>query len=447
MAIKTIMLRKERELKQKELDEVLAEAEELEKRSAELETAVEEVSNEEERAEVEKQFNAYEEDKSKNEEKKGQLERAIADIDQKIEEEEKNQIPADPEEKREEKKEMETRDINILAEREDVKVFAHEIREAISQKRAITNAGLTIPTVILPLIRETVEEESKLIPFVKYQRISGAGRVPIMGTIPEAVWTEMCANLNELALTFNMVEMDGYKVGAYVPICNAVVEDNDIDLVTKVYEAIGTALAIALDKAILYGTGTKMPMGIITRLAQTSAPADYPATARTWKDLHTSNIKTGTGKTGVALLQEVIGFSQNASTQYGRNAVWVMNHSTATALKSATLGTDSDGRVVAGVTDEMPVVGGLIIELNFVPDNNIIFGYFDDYALVERGEVRLEQSEHAQFIQDNLIVKGVGRFDGDPAIAEAFVLMSTTTSAPTTTMTFAPDDANPTPTV
>lgn len=447
MAIKTIMLRKERELKQKELDEVLAEAEELEKRSLELETAINEVSNEEERAEVEKQFNAYEEDKSMNEEKKGQLERAIADIDQKIEEEEKNQTPADSgEEKREENK-MEIRDIHVIAEREDVKAFANEIRTAIKEKRAITNAGLTIPTVILPLIRETVEAESKLIPFVNYQRMSGTSRVPIMGTIPEAVWTEMCANLNELALTFNMVEMDGYKVGAYVPICNAVVEDNDIDLVTKVYEAIGTALAIALDKAVLYGTGTKMPLGIVTRLAQTSAPADYPATARTWTDLHTSNVKTGTGKTGVALLQEIIGFSQNASTQYGRNAVWVMNHKTAVAIKSATLGTDSDGRVVAGVTDEMPVVGGQIIELNFVPDNNIIFGYFDDYVLAERGEVRLEQSEHAQFIQDNLIVKGVGRFDGEPAIAEGFVVMSTTTSAPTTTMSFATDEANPTPTV
>lgn len=447
MTIKTIMLRKERELKQKELDEVLAEAEELEKRSLELETAINEVSNEEERAEVEKQFNAYEEDKSMNEEKKGQLERAIADIDQKIEEEEKNQTPADSgEEKREENK-MEIRDIHVIAEREDVKAFANEIRTAIKEKRAITNAGLTIPTVILPLIRETVEAESKLIPFVNYQRMSGTSRVPIMGTIPEAVWTEMCANLNELALTFNMVEMDGYKVGAYVPICNAVVEDNDIDLVTKVYEAIGTALAIALDKAVLYGTGTKMPLGIVTRLAQTSAPADYPATARTWTDLHTSNVKTGTGKTGVALLQEIIGFSQNASTQYGRNAVWVMNHKTAVAIKSATLGTDSDGRVVAGVTDEMPVVGGQIIELNFVPDNNIIFGYFDDYVLAERGEVRLEQSEHAQFIQDNLIVKGVGRFDGEPAIAEGFVVMSTTTSAPTTTMSFATDEANPTPTV
>ena len=447
MAIKTIMLRKERELKQKELDEVLAEAEELEKRSLELETAINEVSNEEERSEVEKQFNAYEEDKSKNEEKKGQLERASADIDQKIEEEEKNQTPADSREEKREENKMETRDIHVMAEREDFKAFANEIRTAIKEKRAITNAGLTIPTVILPLIRETVEAESKLIPFVNYQRMSGTGRVPIMGTIPEAVWTEMCGNLNELALTFNMVEMDGYKVGAYVPICNAVVEDNDIDLVTKVYEAIGTALAIALDKAILYGTGTKMPLGIVTRLAQTSAPADYPATARTWADLHTSNIKTGTGKTGVALLQEIIGFSQNASTQYGRNAVWVMNHKTAVAIKSATLGTDSDGRVVAGITDEMPVVGGLIIELNFVPDNNIIFGYFDDYALAERGEVRLEQSEHVQFIEDNLVVKGVGRFDGEPAIAEGFVVMSTTTSAPTTTMSFALDEANPTPTV
>lgn len=46
-----------------------------------------------------------------------------------------------------------------------------------------------------------------------------------MGTIPEAVWTEMVANINEVALAFNGVEMDGYKVAAYVAVPNSILED------------------------------------------------------------------------------------------------------------------------------------------------------------------------------------------------------------------------------
>ena len=46
-----------------------------------------------------------------------------------------------------------------------------------------------------------------------------------------------------------------------------------------------------MDKAILYGKGTGMPLGIVPRLAQQSAPANYPANAPAWVDLHTTNIK------------------------------------------------------------------------------------------------------------------------------------------------------------
>ena len=431
MALRTIMLRKERDMKVKELEALNEKETELEKRAVELEVAVEEVTTEDERKEVEIQIKAYEDDKANLDAEKGELEDAIAEIDKELDSEEEKQEPTrtnEPEEeKRGEEITMETRDMNLIVQREDVQEFTAEIRNAIKEKRAITNAGQLIPEVVLPLIRETVEEESKLLPYTFYQRVAGTSRQPVMGAIPEAVWTEMCANLNELDLVFNILEMDGYKVGGFIPICNAVVEDNDIDLVTKVYEAIGTSIALALDKAILYGKGTKMPLGIATALAS---------------DV-TDNVITGTGATGTALIQELILNSGNANSKYGKEAIWVMNHKTATTIKANVLQANSEGTVVGGIGDEMPVVGGRIVELNFVPDNNVFFGYFDDYALVERGQVRIEQSEHVQFIQDNLIIKGVGRFDGQPAIKDAFVLMSITTTDPTTEIEFAEDTANP----
>ena len=91
---------------------------------------------------------------------------------------------------------------------------------------------------------------------------------------------QMCANLNELDLMFNDVEVDGYMVGGFFAICRAKISDSDIDLATEIISALGQSIGYALDKAILYGKGIKMPLGVVTRLAQKTQPEDYPRTAK-----------------------------------------------------------------------------------------------------------------------------------------------------------------------
>ena len=214
----------------------------------------------------------------------------------------------------------------------------------------------------------------------------------------------------------------------------------------RVVDALGKAMGKALDKAIVYGTGTKMPLGIITRIAQTSQPAGYPSTARTWIDLHTSNVKTGTGATGTNLFKEIITNSACADDKdYATQPMfWLMNKKTKNALLANAVEVNAAGALVAGLENQMPVVGGEIVELSFIPDNNIVFGYGDCYVLAERAGFRLENSEHAMFVNDKTVFKGTARYDGAPSIAEAFGVLTITNTAPTTSgITFASDTANP----
>ena len=90
----------------------------------------------------------------------------------------------------------------------------------------------------------------------------------------------------------------------------------------------------------------------------------------------------------------------------------------------------------------MPVVGGIIEVLDFIPDNVIIGGYFDLYLLAERAGTRFATSEHVRFIQDQTVLKGTARYDGQPAIAEGFVAIGLNGVTPNATMTFAADSAN-----
>lgn len=329
--------------------------------------------------------------------------------------------------------------------REDVKGWLANVRaigRTVGQTRAVTGQELLIPEVVLPLIRDSVNKNSKLMKHVNVQPVVGTARQTIMGDIPEAVWTEMCKKLNELALDFSAVEVDGYKVGGYIAICNAVLDDNDINLATVIIDALGQAIGYAVDKAIVYGKGTKMPMGFVTRLAQTEAPTDAPANAREWKDLSTSNIQTVPEATGSKLFAAIVKAASAAKAKNGNGKFWVMNEATYGSLMAELITFNSAGAIVSGMNMQMPVVGGQIEILDFMPDNNIGFGYGSKYLLAERAGTAIESSEHVRFIEDQTVFKGTARMDGMPVIEEAFVLMGIHGTAPTTSINFAADLAN-----
>ena len=470
MALKALLLKKQIDNKRKSLKALLDKREAHKARETELATAIEEVETEEQRAEVEGLVSAFETEQAANEQAIADLEGEINGLERDLEAEEAAQsteppandttnapqTPAGNEERRHETMNnrvqipgMTVRDrLAVMVNRDDVQNYLSEIRSAIREKRAIGNVGLTIPEVMLGLLRENVINYSKLYRHVTVRPVSGTARQLIMGAVPEAIWTDCCANLNELSLAFNDLEMDCYKVGGFFAICNANLEDSDIDLAAEIMTVLGQAIGIALDKAILYGrnaAGTmKMPQGIVSRLAEESQPAGYLPTARPWVDLHTSNIITiQAGTTGAALIAAIVAASGAAKGKYSRGEkVWVMNETTYTALMADTVTTDASGRIVTGIADRMPVVGGIIEVLSFLPDNVIVGGYFDLYVLAERAGARFASSEHVRFLQDQTVMKGTARYDGAPAIAEAFVVIGIGGTTPTAAMNFPTDTAN-----
>lgn len=455
MALKVLMLRKRLDEANKKLSALRSKEDEFTKREEELATAIEEAETEEEQKTVEDAVAEFETERTQNTNDISALTETIAQIEADIATEEARQDTTPKEEERKEVKPMNTRSkifakLNMeqrtaMFERQDVKDFLARAREAITNKRAITNAGLLIPNVFLGLLRENIEDYSKLYKHVFVRPVNGTAREVVMGTIPEGVWTEMCATLNELSLGFNDVEVDGYKVGGFFAICNATLEDSDIDLAGEILTALAQAIGLALDKAILYGTGTKMPLGVVTRLAQTEEPANYSETERTWVDLHTTNIVSisAANTDGIKLFKNIILASGAAKGKYARGEkVWCMNETTRTRLLAEGLSINAAGAIVSGMNGTMPVVGGVAEVLSFIPDNVIVGGYFELYLLAERAGTRLAQSEHVRFTQDQTVFKGTARYDGKPVIAEGFVAIGINGVTPTAAMTFASDTAN-----
>ena len=243
---------------------------------AELEQSITEAETEEEQKAVEEAVDAFEEEKKTHSEQTAALEQEIAAMEQQISEaEEKQRAAAVQYEKRGNnsvKANYKTNFFGMSVQERDaffadtrVKNFLSEVRALRAQHGSISGAELTIPDVMLDLLREAILKYSKLVKYTHKVNMSGKARQTIMGSVPEAVWTEACGKINELNLLFNNAEVDSYKVGGFFAVCNPILEDSDIDLASMLISALGQSIGYALDKATLYGTGKKMPLGIVTK--------------------------------------------------------------------------------------------------------------------------------------------------------------------------------------
>lgn len=445
MALRSLMLGKKLSEKKKSLDEIRQKIAGFEAREAELTQAIEEASTDEEKATVEEAVEEFEKEKAEAEEAEKSLDAEIRELETELDAVDVKEEPIPEARAKEVVKETREKEISNMKKRfrdmsytertafvqqDEVQSFLGEVRTAIKEKRAISNAGYLIPQVILGLIKENIEEYSKLYGRVDLRQVAGTSRMVIEGAYPEAVWTEACANLNELDLSFSKVEVDGYKVGGYIKVCNASLEDSDIDLAGEIITALGRAIGIALDKAIIFGTGTKMPTGIVPTLKAVSGTPNVISHANT--------------VTGKALVQALIGDIAKAKGNYSRGIkTWVMNETTYSYLLAQLVEVDANGAYVSVVNGTMPVVGGDIIVLNTMPDYVIIAGYFDLYLLAERAGTEFNTSEHAFWTADQTGFKGTARYDGKVLINNGFVAIGVNgADASDMTTTFASDSAN-----
>lgn len=432
MALKQLMLRKKLEQKGKLLEELRNQDADIQKRSKELETALEEAKTDEEIALVDEEINKIEGEQQEVDGKKSALENEISQLEGELEQlenkaPENNPAPPAPDTEPSQRSNTpfqggdtrmrgnkhETRaQMKERLNQPEVREFYGKIMEAAKSgnARSLTGTDLLIPEVVLNMIQTRIGDYSNLYGEVTVQPLSGSARVIMDGAIPEAIWTEMCDPVQELSGAFSQTEIDGYKVGGFIPMCNAILEDSMIPLAEYIEGRLAQAIAKALDKAILVGTGAtgKQPLGIITALA--AVPAQNATSDGTLANIISKMAIIDDGEDGAAI-GEVIAVMKR-STYYAR----VMPQ---TYLPTA------DGRLVVQTANATPRLpdGTRIVFSQYAPADTIVMGDFKKYLLGERRGVQLAVSTDVRFIQDETVFKGTARYDGKPIYNEYFVVI------------------------
>jgi len=410
--LKVIKLRKQLEVKKAELAAVRKKMEGYALRETELATALDEAVTDEDINLVDSDIEALEADQTAAESEEKTLTEAIAGIERQL-----NEIA-------EKEKSMEGRGNNNMGkeagkvafgtrqrdleylQREDVKGFYTELREAIMQKRALAGTDLIIPTVVMDRIELQLGDYSNLYKEIDLVPVNGKGRVILDGANPEAIWTEMCDEVKEMETAFKAVEFDGFKVGGFIPVCNAILEDAMINLASYVEQRIAKAIAKALDKAILKGQGStqKQPSGIITKLPDTN--------------------KVPVSDITIPNILKHVGLIDDGESTVGEIIAVVKRKTWYEKLMPLTYAVAATGTQVIVNAQNPHLAGFRVVFSNNMDDDKILLGDFKRYMLVERGAVTLSKSEHVRFIQDQTVFKGTARYDGQPTNEKAFVLVT-----------------------
>lgn len=378
---------------------------------------------------VEESVAAFNQEKNELEKEKTELEKEIREMEQELSEAEAEQNKAaeranNAAQTRNKEREGECRmgkktELRELILHDEVRGFLHNVRSVIREERGVTGADLTVPDVMLPILRERIKKFSKLTKYVNLKPVRGKARECVLGAAPEATWLEMYGKNDLTELDFEvskLLEVDGYMLGGLLTISNAMLEDSDLSLSAEILDMLAQSMALALDKAILYGKGSaaKQPEGIVKSIA-----AD-------------NKLAIPTTKTGIELFKELVKASAKLDKTYSvDNKFWVMNTNTFTHLVIEAMGINASGAIITGMNNTMPIVGGVVETLDFIPDHVVIGGYGSMYLLAERAGTKLEKSEHAKFVSNQTVFKGTGRYDGKLAVDKAFVALGLNNKKPT----------------
>ncbi|HAN09368.1 MAG TPA: phage major capsid protein [Clostridiales bacterium] len=450
--LKQLMLNKKIQQRKSILGGLIEKENEFKVRNQELSTSIDEAKTDEEITVIEEEITKLETEKTENEEKKTALEREIAGLEDELNEiitkgPEKNKTSENSEERKKSnidrgntrmrENKLNARELVIeRLNKEDVRSFYTNLSQAV-QKRSISGLDLTIPQILLDTITDDLGRYSVFYDLVRKAKLTGEGRAIISGEAPEAIWTEMVGKLNELASLFTDVEVDGYKVGGFIPLDNSLIEDSMVNLASHVEELLKESIAIALDKAILYGTGTKMPLGIVPAIHADFVDDDPD------KGLRTTNIITlSVADTKFAKIIEAMKFIKRG--RRGRGPITIaMNEATwLGTIVPMSLASNASGAFVTVSGQAFPGVGYKVVFSEEIPENNIIAGDFTKYLLAERADVKTASSTEFLFTSDKTVFKATARYDGKPVRKGAFVLIGLNNTAPTVAATFATDAAN-----
>lgn len=300
-------------------------------------------------------------------------------------------------------------DMQVLASRGFRALTHEETKYYNAVTDASSLADIPMPRTVFDRVFEDLITEHPLLSEITFQNTTGVTEfVTRTGEVVAAWWGPLCDEIKKkLENGFKVESTTLYKVSAYMPICKAMLDLGPVWLDRFVRESLGESIAIAIEEAIVVGTGKDMPIGVTRKLNDVSDGVHVEKTPVALNDLSPATIGTqimmplvkGRIKTLGKVLMIV-----NPTDYWGK-------------LFPVTTFQTKDGEYKQ---QNLPFNGAIIQSIH-VPANRMIVGQGKDYFMGIGSEKKIEYSDEFRFLDDQRVYVAKQYANGRPVSDDAFL--------------------------
>ena len=269
-----------------------------------------------------------------------------------------------------------------------------------------TNKGqMNVPLTIEGAIRNAIDFNSDVLGLANVIRTNGTHRI-VLDASPasEARLVKEGASISSIDSEFVKVELGAYKYGEIVKFTREVVEDVNFNIVAHAGQRLGMAFAKAFEKAIITGTGSGQPEGLLSATPDNS-------------DMQKASQQV-TAKKGAISANDVVASYYNLPHECRQNAVFVCHPDTVKALAMLQ---DANGRQL--LTDGLEpgvrtLMGCRVVECAYMPKLGTAsakIGMFVDVkralTVGVRSDVQVRQLHELYAVTDMVALVATARMD------------------------------------
>ena len=287
---------------------------------------------------------------------------------------------------------------------------SYEVRNILSEG-VDSEGGYLVPDEFENTLVSGLEEEGAIRSLAHvFTTSNGVHKIPVVQTKGTANWIDENGSYGDSDDVFGQEQIDAHKVGTVIKVSEELLNDSAFDLEKYFQDEFARRIGAKEEEAFIVGDGSKKPTGILN--ATGGAPV---------------GVTTASDKAITA--DEVIDLFYSVKAPYRKNAVWVLNDSTARAIRKLK---DSNGQYLWQPAlhegDHETLLGKKILTSPYVPEiaagkKVIMFGDLSFYWIGDRQGIAFKRLNERYADMGQVGFLASKRVDGKLVLPEAIKVL------------------------
>ncbi|SEB15782.1 phage major capsid protein, HK97 family [Thalassobacillus cyri] len=247
-----------------------------------------------------------------------------------------------------------------------------------------------VPATVIDRVFDELVAEHPILAKINFVNTTGVTKwILKKGNVNSAWWGKLVDAIKEqLDEGFETVDTNLYKLSAFLPVANAMLELGPRWLDRYVRTVLVEASAIALEEAVIAGTGEDQPIGMIKDLDGAVVNGKYPDKEATV--LPDFSVKS---------LYAIRGDLTNAGKRKVRNIILVVNPNDYNyKLAEQIVHRNASGQFMTNLP-----IDATIIESVAMPQGKLVAGLAKDYFMGVGSERKVKASTEYRFLEDETV--------------------------------------------